>query len=73
MFTAPAAVVKDVELVDAPSDSISCMSFCPTGDYLAVGSWNHEVGSRTRPTRSASESEIFLVLVWFWVWIGPGV
>ncbi|CAE6394235.1 unnamed protein product [Rhizoctonia solani] len=35
--------VKDTELVDPPNDSISCMSFSPTADYLAVGSWNHEV------------------------------
>ncbi|CAE7055288.1 unnamed protein product [Rhizoctonia solani] len=34
---------KDTELVDPPSDSISCMSFSPVADYLAVGSWNHEV------------------------------
>ncbi|CAE6473836.1 unnamed protein product [Rhizoctonia solani] len=34
---------KDTELVEPPNDSISCMSFSPTADYLAVGSWNHEV------------------------------
>ncbi|EUC58887.1 poly(A)+ RNA export protein [Rhizoctonia solani AG-3 Rhs1AP] len=35
--------VKDTEIVDPPTDSISCMSFSPVADYLAVGSWSHEV------------------------------
>jgi mRNA export factor len=34
---------KDVELVDPPGDSISCLDFSPTADYLAVGCWNNEV------------------------------
>ncbi|CAE6461433.1 unnamed protein product [Rhizoctonia solani] len=38
--------VKDVELVDPPGDSISCLDFSPTADYLAVGSWNNEEGNK---------------------------
>ncbi|EPQ54183.1 WD40 repeat-like protein [Gloeophyllum trabeum ATCC 11539] len=34
---------RDVELADPPSDSISSLSFSPTGDYLAVGSWDNQV------------------------------
>lgn len=41
--TSATAEVKDVELVDPPGDSISCLDFSPTADYLAVGSWNNEV------------------------------
>lgn len=41
--TTATADVKDVELVDPPNDSISCLDFSPTADYLAVGSWNNEV------------------------------
>jgi len=33
----------DVELTDPPADSISCMSFSPVADYLAVGSWDNQV------------------------------
>ncbi|KAG9086908.1 hypothetical protein FRC06_002819 [Ceratobasidium sp. 370] len=33
----------DVDLVNPPADSISCLSFNPVADYLAVGSWNNEV------------------------------
>jgi hypothetical protein len=42
---------KDTELVDPPNDSISCMSFSPTADYLAVGSWNHEVSQDVDATQ----------------------
>ncbi|KDN35661.1 hypothetical protein RSAG8_11404, partial [Rhizoctonia solani AG-8 WAC10335] len=35
--------VKDTEILDPPNDSVSCMSFSPVADYLAVSSWNHEV------------------------------
>jgi len=35
--------VKDVELVNPPSDSISKVAFSPTADVLAVASWNNEV------------------------------
>ncbi|CAE6529006.1 unnamed protein product [Rhizoctonia solani] len=38
--------VKDVELVDPPGDSISCLDFSPTAEYLAVGSWNNEEGNK---------------------------
>lgn len=44
--TATTGDVKDVELVDPPGDSISCLDFSPTADYLAVGGWNNEVSSR---------------------------
>lgn len=35
----------DVELVEPPSDSISCIAFSPAtqGDYLAVGAWDNTV------------------------------
>lgn len=35
--------VKDVEVSDPPSDSISSLSFSGAGEFLAVGSWNNEV------------------------------
>jgi len=35
--------VKDTEIVDPPSDSISAMSFSPTADFIAVASWSNEV------------------------------
>jgi WD40 repeat protein len=34
---------KDIEVVDPPADSISCLSFSPVADYLAVGSWDNKV------------------------------
>ncbi|KZT41768.1 Poly(A)+ RNA export protein [Sistotremastrum suecicum HHB10207 ss-3] len=34
---------KDIEVADAPTDSISSLAFSPTADYLAVGSWSNEV------------------------------
>jgi len=37
------SAVKDFEVADPPSDSISCLSFSPTADYLAVGSWDSNV------------------------------
>lgn len=35
----------DVELVEPPSDSISCIAFSPAaqGEYLAVGAWDNTV------------------------------
>lgn len=35
----------DVELVEPPSDSISCIAFSPVaqGEYLAVGAWDNTV------------------------------
>ncbi|QRW03634.1 poly(A)+ RNA export protein [Ceratobasidium sp. AG-Ba] len=41
--TAATTDAKDTELVEPPTDSISCLDFSPTADYLAVGSWNNEV------------------------------
>jgi mRNA export factor len=35
---------KDVEVADPPPDSISSLSFCPVADFLAVGSWDNNVG-----------------------------
>jgi len=32
-----------MELADPPPDSISCLSFSPAADYLAVGSWDNNV------------------------------
>ncbi|KZV90570.1 WD40 repeat-like protein [Exidia glandulosa HHB12029] len=37
------ATQPDIEVADAPDDSISSMAFCPVADYLAVGSWNNQV------------------------------
>ena len=41
--SAPQLVEKDIEVVDPPPDSISCLSFSPVADYLAVGSWDNNV------------------------------
>ncbi|QRV95179.1 poly(A)+ RNA export protein [Ceratobasidium sp. AG-Ba] len=41
--TSTTAEPQDVELVNPPTDSISCLSFSPAADFLAVGSWNNEV------------------------------
>ncbi|KAJ7352542.1 WD40-repeat-containing domain protein [Mycena albidolilacea] len=38
-----AAVEKDIEMGDPPTDSISCMAFSSQADYLAVGSWDNSV------------------------------
>jgi WD40 repeat protein len=47
--TAPAAPAsadpKDIEVSNPPADSISKISFCPTADYLAIGSWDNNVRS----------------------------
>ncbi|CDO75792.1 hypothetical protein BN946_scf184934.g7 [Trametes cinnabarina] len=34
---------KDIEVADPPTDSISSISFSPTADYMAVGSWDNNV------------------------------
>ena len=34
---------KDIEIPDPPTDSISCMSFSGTADFLAAGSWDNNV------------------------------
>jgi len=39
----PAAVEKDIEVVNPPPDSISCLAFSPVADFLAVGSWDNNV------------------------------
>ena len=39
---------KDIEISDPPSDSISCMSFSGTADFLAAGSWDNNVCIRHR-------------------------
>jgi hypothetical protein len=36
----------DPELVEPPTDSISCVKFSPNAPILAVGSWNNEVCPR---------------------------
>ncbi|KAJ7844365.1 WD40-repeat-containing domain protein [Mycena olivaceomarginata] len=38
-----AAVEKDIEMGDPPTDSISSMAFSSQADYLAVGSWDNSV------------------------------
>jgi WD40 repeat protein len=35
---------RDIEVSDPPSDSISSLAFCPTAEYLAVGSWDNQAG-----------------------------
>ncbi|KIJ52368.1 hypothetical protein M422DRAFT_222885 [Sphaerobolus stellatus SS14] len=43
-FGKPAATaVKDTEVSDPPTDSISCIAWSPVADYLAVGSWDCNV------------------------------
>lgn len=34
---------KDIPLSDPPSDSVSDLAFSPTGDFLAVSSWDKKV------------------------------
>ena len=46
-----AAADKDIEVADPPTDSISSVSFSPTADYLAVGSWDNNVRERRLVTR----------------------
>jgi mRNA export factor len=46
--TAPAGsatgdITKDVALVSPPEDSIADLSFSPTGDFLAVASWDKKM------------------------------
>ncbi|KAJ7650729.1 WD40-repeat-containing domain protein, partial [Roridomyces roridus] len=56
MAFAAAPVLKDVEVADPPTDSISSLSFSNQADFLAVGSWDNSVrvyevapdGSRTQ-------------------------
>ena len=45
--TTAAVPDKDVEVADPPPDSISSLSFSPQADYLAVGSWDNNVGGVT--------------------------
>ena len=42
------AADKDIEVSDPPTDSISSLAFSPTADYLAVGSWDNNVGTWLR-------------------------
>jgi hypothetical protein len=35
---------KDIEVADPPGDSISSLSFSSQADYVAVGSWDNNVG-----------------------------
>lgn len=66
--TAATTEVKDVELVDPPNDSISCLDFSPTADYLAVGSWNNEASktlfvaadSHTSPDNVMLHTDLFV-------------
>ncbi|KDQ16126.1 hypothetical protein BOTBODRAFT_157397 [Botryobasidium botryosum FD-172 SS1] len=51
----------DVELVDPPSDSISCLAFSPVANFLAVGSWDgnvriYEIGPAGQSTGKAMYS-----------------
>lgn len=39
-----AAADKDIEVADPPTDSISSLSFSSQADYLAVASWDNNVG-----------------------------
>jgi mRNA export factor len=51
LFGAPAATAtsttgdlsKDAELANPPEDSTSHLAFSPTGDFLAVSSWDKKV------------------------------
>lgn len=38
---------KDIELDSPPPDSVSKISFSPTSDVLAVGSWDNNVSTVT--------------------------
>lgn len=42
--TAASTQDKDIEIADPPTDSISSVAFSPQADYLAVGSWDNNVG-----------------------------
>ncbi|KAL5486207.1 GLE2_2 [Sanghuangporus weigelae] len=39
----PAKDAVDIEVPDAPNDSISSLAFSSAGEFLAAGSWNNEV------------------------------
>lgn len=43
---------KDIEVADPPPDSISCISFSPQAEYLAVGSWDNNVRNPVFLSRS---------------------
>ena len=49
----PQVNVADAEVADPPTDSISCLSFSGMGDYLAVASWDSNVGRINDRRRSA--------------------
>lgn len=36
-------IIKDVEVADPPSDSVSALEFSPQADLLAVASWDGQV------------------------------
>ena len=45
-FGAPAATHNpnnDVEVANAATDGISCVTWSPTANFLAVGSWDHQI------------------------------
>lgn len=51
--TTAATAEKDIEVPEAPTDSISSLAFSPAADYLAVGSWDNNVSSdRNHPHNS---------------------
>ena len=52
---------KDIEVSDPPSDSISSLAFSPTADYLAVGSWDNNVGQLASFDSSQALSTVLLL------------
>lgn len=48
-----AAKPPDVLVQPGPDDSVSKLAFNPVADYLAVGSWDHQVSREGRPVDGA--------------------
>jgi len=55
------AALKDFEVSDPPTDSISCLAWSPAVDLLAVGSWDCNVSG----TRSLTTNKNEAVFIWF--------
>ncbi|KAH8924599.1 WD40 repeat-like protein [Atractiella rhizophila] len=71
MFGTPASS-QDVEVGQPPSDAISSLSWSPTADFIAVGSWDNNVrvyemdpsNGQTRPVTSYSHDSPVLSVCW---------
>jgi WD40 repeat protein len=53
MNSQAAAPDKDIEVAQPPSDSISALSFSPQAEFLAVSSWDNNVGELVEVAQDA--------------------